>query len=101
MAQSVIVEETSEEVDEAVDEGVVDEGVVDDVVVDDGVVEDDVVVDLENPDVIFYTTGGGAEDFGAADQAAELAVEQAADRALERIDIPAVAPTGIAPTKKD
>lgn len=114
-------------VDESVvDEGVVDGEVVDGgVVIDDGgiipveVVADDKVdgeivladVDLgvpvepspdqlENPDVIFYTmAGGGAENFDSGAAAAELAVEQAADQALEKIGAPAPAPTSLAPSK--
>ena len=99
-----------------------DGGVIPDevVVVDDGVIPDEVVVEevalggardldgvispeernldgVENPDVIFQTMGGGAGDFGGG--AADKAAEQAADRALERID--AAAPASARPISTD
>ena len=124
-AQAIVDEvvTTPDEVVVVIDDGVTipDEVVV---VIDDGVIPDEVVVEdkvlveevalggrdldgviapdernldgVENPDVIFYTMGGG-EDFGGG--AADKAAEQAADRALERID--AAAPASARPISTD
>ena len=124
-AQAIVDEgvTTPDEVVVVIDDGVTIPDEV--VVVDDGVIPDEVVVedkvlveevalgggrDLdgviapeernldgdENPDVIFYTMGGG-EDFGGG--AADKAAEQATDRALERID--AAAPASARPISTD
>ena len=128
-AQAVVDEsvETLPVDDGVVGDPVVEVGVVEEVVViDDGVIPDEVVVvdkvvdeevalaggrdldgvispeernldGVENPDVIFQTMGGGAGDFGGG--AADKAAEQAADRALERID--AAAPASARPISTD
>lgn len=53
---------------------------------------------IEDPDMILYTMGGGAEfDDGAADQAAETA----ADRAAERIEIAVATPASPVPSDQN